>query len=148
MARGEHRAKQVGLDRVGPVFERLTGTKRRRCVVHDDADGAERPLTEGEEVADFLVNAHVRPAERRAAADLLDQTDGLAAAFVVHVGHDDVGTLPGEALRERAPATRSAGAGDDDAHCGSAKATTLLPDGAPFLPPPHAMTTNWRPLIV
>ena len=31
---------------------------------------------------------------------------------------------------------------------GSANATTLLPDGAPFLPPPQAMTMYCRPLMV
>ena len=31
---------------------------------------------------------------------------------------------------------------------GSAKATTLLPDAAPFFPPPQAITTYCRPLIV
>jgi hypothetical protein len=30
---------------------------------------------------------------------------------------------------------------------GKANATMLLPDGAPFLPPPHTMTTYWRPSI-
>ena len=31
---------------------------------------------------------------------------------------------------------------------GSAKATMLLPDGAPFLPPPQTMTTYCLPLMV
>ena len=30
----------------------------------------------------------------------------------------------------------------------SVNATMLLPEGAPFLPPPQTMTTNWRPSIV
>src|SRR6476660_10396778 len=30
-------------------------------------------------------------------------------------------------------------------HFGSANATVALPEGAPFLPPPQAMTTYWRP---
>lgn len=31
---------------------------------------------------------------------------------------------------------------------GSAKATTVLPDGAPFFPPPHAMTMYCLPFTV
>lgn len=36
-----------------------------------------------------------------------------------------------------------------DCHCyGSANATMLPPDGAPFLPPPHTMTTYCRPFTM
>ena len=58
-----------------------------------------------------------------------------------------------EMLRQRLDAltggiATAAGALTDGQRAGRAKATMLLPDGAPFLPPPQAITTYCRPSIM
>ena len=83
-----------------------------------------------------------------------------AFAESIAVDSFSVGQAEAEALRQRldallaAPPVRPQSGwgskipGSVTDSYGSAKATMLLPDGAPFLPPPQAITTYCRPSIM
>ena len=67
------RAQEVGLKRVEPVLERLVRTKRRRGVVDEDGDAAERALGERHQRACVALVAHVRALKRGTPAVSFDR---------------------------------------------------------------------------
>src|SRR5690606_33255886 len=68
------------------------------------------------------------------------------AALLVHEQHRGDGHAAEDVERVQPGEGRSVRGGGHDS--GKAKATYVSPDLVPILPPPAAMTTNWRPFTV
>src|SRR5439155_13790376 len=173
--RASHLIELILPQRVGPMVERFTRTERRRRVVHQHGDATERPFAERNQILYLALVTHVGAEERGPSAASRNQPDGFLAAGFIDIRDEDGRAIPCEAGGDHATASGAARAGDDGdwrgaaAHCGlpnaecgfdcglsrdaatrggRANATMLLPDAAPFLPPPHTITTYWRPLRV
>src|SRR5262249_45312048 len=67
-------------------------------------------------------------------------------ARTVETEHQRTPTASGFPERDQARNRFGRGRRQFIRHLGNAKATIALPEGAPFLPPPQAMTTYCRPL--
>src|SRR5437016_5995091 len=106
-------SEEICLERATPPRQPLGRRVRGGGIVHQHGKPAESRFSELDQLAGLQLVSYVRREERRSPATLLNETDSLVPAGFVDVRNDNAGAIAGEASRDGAAATGSAGASDD-----------------------------------